>query len=94
MKRTFGWVVVAALTASALVLGGCVAEAEDEEEAPVGQAGTALVIAPELPKQEGGEQTSGKTDPAPSPTDPGANQSGSANMDPEPSPWDVGRTTH
>jgi hypothetical protein len=92
MKRTLGWVIGAALMASALVLGGCVADASDEEETTA-QSGAALVIQPELPKQQGGAQDPSEEPPVPSPVNqPGNSQGDAPNVDPEPSPWDVGRS--
>jgi hypothetical protein len=82
------WMVGAALAASALMLAGCVAETADDE-APTAQTGAALVIQPELPKQQGGTQGTppgGASVPSTAPAE-NNDEEGTPGSDPEPSPW-------
>jgi hypothetical protein len=81
--------------ASVGLLGGCVVETADEEEAPVAQASAADTYVPAVPKNPGGVKggtpsppvvpstQSPSTGGTPAPTNPGTPQG----SDPEPSPW-------
>jgi hypothetical protein len=91
-RATSGAWVVAGLAVLALALGGCVAEAADEDVAPVDQAVNADRLVPARPSvpasgmQQGPPSSgsgTGRSKPAPvSPCTP--------YIDPEPSPWQPG----
>lgn len=77
------------LAAGALLLGACVTETGDEDEdAPVATSVSADTYVPQLPKDPGGKQGSGKSTPTRSraKTSSGDNDA-TLCADPEPSPW-------
>lgn len=89
--------VSAALVAIGMagMLGGCVAETADDDEAAVAQTASADTYVPALPKDPGGVKAAPPVDPTapnapagvlPGTSDPGAQQG----SDPEPSPWKPG----
>jgi hypothetical protein len=78
----------AALVVSSLVLGGCVAETEDGEEA-VAQVGTAVTIGPKLPAKPGGSTPNNNAGNASVPVPPG-DGSIDPTPDPQPQPWHAG----
>jgi hypothetical protein len=76
------------LAAGALLLGACVAETGDDEDAPVATSVSADTYTPMLPKDPGGKQSSGKGTPTRSRAKSTSSDNGATLCaDPEPSPW-------
>ncbi len=64
--------------------------ARAEEEAPTAQTSAALIIQPELPKEQGGAQPPDPSGAPPVPSSvapPSSDDEGTPGSDPEPTPW-------
>lgn len=95
------WLVLAAMAATALFAGGCVAETGDDDDGTVTHSGSADTFVPRLPKDPGGIQGSSSSSSGSVPSSSGSSQPGStsgtspgtAPADPDPTPWDQTKST-
>jgi hypothetical protein len=98
MKGRLAWLISAALLSATMILGGCVAESADEDEA-LGQTSAPISIAPpvdhQAPVSKHPPNDTGTNPPMPIDfqEDDGSDQQGNTNsetgnaVEPEPNPW-------